>query len=212
MEARDDAVPLRVRLLAGGVDVALILTAGGVIGAATVKWTDGPLTERGWRVFTEMVTPRRVRAFGWAVRLASLPARNRRGPGKALVGIRTVDARTGGPVTLRSAVISQVVELARERLVGRVRAPTMRRHERRQAEARRRVQEVQAAHAGDPETIQAATLQAYRDTKVNCLAPLATGLPVSLVMPLTALLSPRRQTVADQLAGIVVVRDRARRQ
>ncbi len=210
MEAPDDAVPVRVRLLAGGVDLALVLAVTGMIVAPVLKWTKDPLTERVQRVFTKMMTTRRVRAFAWAVRLVSLPARNRRSPGKALVGIRTVDARSGGPVSLRSAVVGQLVELAYEQLVRRVRAPTRRRYERRRVDAERRVQEIRATHAGDSEAIQAATAQVYRDNGVNCLASFATSLPVILVMPLTALLSPRRQTVADRLAGIVVVRDRSR--
>lgn len=127
------------------------------------------------------------------------------------MGIRTVDARTGGPVTLRSAVITQLVNLAYEQLLRRVRAPARRRYKRRRVDAERRVQEIRGTHAGDSAAIQAATAQVYRDNGVNCLAPLATSMPVILVMPLTALLSPRRQTVADRLAGIVVVRDRSRR-
>lgn len=60
MEAPDDAVPVRVRLLAGGVDLALVLAVTGVIVAAVLKRTKDPLTERV-QLFTKMMTTRRVR-------------------------------------------------------------------------------------------------------------------------------------------------------
>ena len=219
MRPRHQVAPLWLRVLAGGVDVGLVLTTAGALVAAAVRWASGDfpsartervlsaLRSRSERVLSALRSP----CATWALRLggdvALLPTRNWRSPGYRLAAIRTVDARTGGPVSVRSELVGQLVTIVCERLTRRALAPVTRAHERRHEAARRRIEEARRAHEG-PEAAERAVMEAIRSEQVSCLPALATGAAPSALRALSALLSPRRQTVDERLAGVVVVRDR----
>ena len=51
-------------------------------------------------------------------------------------------------------------------------------------------------------------MELYKDEKLNPLAPCLWGLAGTSLLRLLALWSPRRQTLPDRLAGLIVVVDR----
>jgi uncharacterized RDD family membrane protein YckC len=203
MRADPDVSSIPRRTLAGTIDVVLgaFVFAGG---GAAVAWRRGSSDE--W----SLPQGRTVNAFGWALRATALLLRNRRTPGQRLLGIRRIDARTGGPVPLWAAIVRQLFDLGFERL----RRPAARRDVRRQseksAEAGRRIEELRAAHPGDTELIQEETIAIYHETGVSCVPMLLKGVAIGSLVPLTALRSPRRQTIADRLSGTVIVKERRR--
>ncbi|MBV9820319.1 MAG: hypothetical protein JOZ07_18460 [Solirubrobacterales bacterium] len=74
------------------------------------------------------LTPARGFRFGLQALglVAAVAARNWRGPGQRLLGIRRIDARTQGPVTVRSALTSRLVTMAWEAGAARVPVPGQR--------------------------------------------------------------------------------------
>ncbi len=87
-------------------------------------------------------------------------------PGQRLMGLRTVDRRTGRPVTLRRATLltglGVGVTVARARL--RAPSPASDSPERQRAgeELRREVRELREQHAREPEALEAAMMELYR--------------------------------------------------
>jgi hypothetical protein len=134
--------------------------------------------------------------------------RNWRGPGAWLFGIRRADARTGGPVTLRSAVVQRFVGQLSSVLTGEVSRRAMRENTRRMEELKPRIAEIRERHADDSGAQQRAIMELYREHKVNPLGWCAG--PAAVVAPSLAqiLLSRRRQSLQDRVAGVVWVRDR----
>jgi uncharacterized RDD family membrane protein YckC len=202
MRADPDVASIPRRALAGTVDGVLLLLGGGGGGAA-IAWR---------RDSGEWLAAQRraVTALGWAMRGTALLLRNRRTPGQRLLGIRRVDARTGGPVPLRAVIVRQLWDLGYERLQRPATRRAVRRQTERSAEARRRIEEFRATHAGDTARIQEETMAIYRETGTSCVQPLLAGVIAGWATPLTALGSPRRQTIADRASGTVIVRERRR--
>jgi len=203
------------RMCSTGIDLACVACAtGGMVGGGLLwdrirrgqmwKGMDG-IEERVTR-FQESLGWRRVQpvlAFATAV-----SRRNWRSVGMYLMDIRRADVHTGGPVTVRSALIRHlvgwgVVRLASRRLllprIGRI-----------QAQMRALHKDVEAArqqHPDDRQAEQQAIRQIYQNADVNptscCWLPL---LPV-IINGLVMLATPRHQSPADWLAGIVTVKD-----
>ena len=104
--------------------------------------------------------------------LIGIPLRNWRSPGARIVGIEMVDAHTGGPLTIRSVVISDVVGKLFAAAVRRVSQPL----EARSMAAQKRVQDLapemaalQREHAGDRAAEQKALMAFYKANGVNPL-------------------------------------------
>jgi hypothetical protein len=138
-----------------------------------------------------------------------LDGRNRRGIGARVMGIRRVDVRTGGPITLRVALIRHVVSHGCGVATGWILGPITKRSISRMEEIQPALPESQRVHADDPEALQEATSKLYRDLNVNpsasCLWP--PMLAVVFVRMLPVFLSPLRQSLPDRVAGIVAVLD-----
>jgi uncharacterized RDD family membrane protein YckC len=111
--------------------------------------------------------------------------RNWRRPGERLLGLRHVDARTGGPVTVRSALIKSSVRVVTKPL---------------QAAA------VTAAQNRRKEPTRMAEPEPQVITAAGCLTPLA----VTVAPHLPALLAPGHRSLSDRAAGVVVVVERRR--
>jgi uncharacterized RDD family membrane protein YckC len=202
MRADPDVASIPRRALAGTVDgVLLVLGWGG--GVAAIVWRRG---SGAWAPPDR----RAVTALGWAMRGAALLLRNRRTPGQRLLGIRRVDARTGGPTSLEAAIVRQVCDYGLKLLWRPATRRVSERQAERSAEATRRIAEFRATHAGDTARIQEETMAIYRETGTSCVPSLLTGIVAGWAMPLTALGSRRRQTIADRVSGIVFVRQRRR--
>jgi hypothetical protein len=136
--------------------------------------------------------------------LVTLAMPNTRGPGMRVMHIRRADARTGGPVTLRSAIIRQLVGLALGRLGVRVWRPAFERYQERSKTLAAEHQEFRRRHPDDPEA-DAAFFSSHSNTGVaSCCGAMLVPIAIQYV---TALLSPRRQNISDWVAGIVVIRE-----
>jgi hypothetical protein len=202
------------RLGAACIDVTCVLVAmAGVMGGRLLWDKRRPgdvfkdledLLER-WNRFTE--TPRWRRAGPVLSVVGTVGLRNWRSPGLRVMGIHREDVRTGGPVTMRSVLTRELAGRARGRLMRRLTGPRFERH---QAQVQALQGDVEAArrkHPDDKVAQQQAIMQVYRDAGVNpascCWWPLA-GITLDVVVVLA---TPRHQSVADWIAGIVFVRD-----
>ncbi len=148
---------------------------------------------------------RRVTGVTWGWRLAAVLLRNVRTPGQRLVGIQKVDARTGGPVSLRSAIARQLIDIGYQRVERLAFGRSLRE---RSAETHRHLQEIRAASFEHPHADENELERAARRDAVSCAPSLAKAIALSLVMPLSARLSPRGQTLGDRLSGVIVVHAR----
>ncbi len=158
-----------------------------------------------WNAFAQ--TPRWHRTGPVLAAASAIVMRNSRSPGMRLMGIHREDARSGGPVTVRSALIRQLASQAHGRLVRRVIAPRLERHQAKVQAIQPDVDAARRAHPDDKAAEQRAIRQAYREAGVNpmgyCTAPmiaLTAGWLITLAMP-------HHQSLADWVAGVVMVRD-----
>lgn len=196
------------RLGAAMIDVAIFLP---LIGLAVFGWFklrrpsrhDPPRPPR-----PPDESSRRVRLTMGAVGTAgAIGFRNGRSPGARLLGIRTVDARTGGPVSVRSVVIHQLVTHLSSSLSRELVRPLQKRESDRLRDLRPAMDEIRREHAGDTDAKNAAMMRLYTEHDVNqfrtCLWPLLSA----IVVQLPSFLTPRGQTLAEWLAGTIVIRN-----
>ena len=134
-----------------------------------------------------------------------LDSRNRRSLGARAMRIRRADALTGGPVTVRSALIRNWAQRATSAgLRGLAKRASKQSAERMQA-LRPQIKELQRAHADDTAAQQQALMRFYREHNVNPLGSCVPTLLTPVAPSLVVLFSPRQQSLQDRLAGIVWV-------
>jgi hypothetical protein len=202
--------PLRRRLAAGAIDAVVVVgPIGGALGGAAWLRT----CYRRWRGQDDGAIPelRQDRRWGTVSAAASaglqVGARNWRSPGYRALGLRRVDVRTGGPVTVRSAIIQAAVSDLLSRTIRSLIQPWQARRMERLQAIQAEMKEAQRTHAGDREAQQRALMEIFKRENVN---PLTSCLPAVLVGTLpqvTRVRSPLNQTLPERLAGTVVVRD-----
>jgi len=184
--------PIRRRLLASLIDLALALVAGILaIGAVTgVIAMRGRKDAPGVSSLTKLTSSKRVsnalRVFTFVLNVLLT---GRRGPGSRIVGIRLVDARTGGPLSLRQATLRAGSRQGWLFLVRRL-----------------------TARLGKAEQFKHRDLQSmYKENQVrpyvSCLPALAQ-LPLGLAIEAPALWTPLQQGLPDKLAGMIITSDR----
>src|SRR6202012_5414668 len=182
---------LRLRVVASCIDAACILSAWGAAIGGTALWNRrhngasevrllAPLDR--WNAWSHSRVWQRT-AVARAVALRNWPSL-----GMHLLHIHREDARTGGPVTVRSALTRHLVDQARATLVKELMVPYQRNQERMRA----RDTEVRAArrqYPNDPQAQQRATMEIYRAAGISptntCWLPAAP-----LVVEALATLSP----------------------
>lgn len=134
--------------------------------------------------------------------------RNWRGPGFRVVGLRRVDARTGGIVSVRSALIGvsfdQVWQVATRPLFG-----SRARHQRDRVSALGpQLRAVERKYADDPQARQRAVMEFYKANTVSPFAGCGWQLAGPVVSQLIIALGSRGgRTVRDRITGISVVVD-----
>jgi hypothetical protein len=133
--------------------------------------------------------------------------RNWRSPGMRVMGLRRADARTGGPVTVRSLLVRKAVVTAWQDLVRRALRPSDERFRERGKLMRADLEEARQRLADDPEALDRARREITKRYRVTPWIFCSRGLLSSTPLYLPALWSERNQTLPDRLAGIVVVRD-----
>lgn len=124
------------------------------------------------------------------------------------MGIRRVDANTGGPVSLRGVVRCQLLmQLWGSAVTVPIQRRAMRRHAERTRAVAPLVERAEQQNAGDREAVQRAVMGVYREHNITlfggCLWPLVSQ---TVVTQLPALWSPQKQTLPDRLAGAIVVK------
>ena len=196
--------PVPRRLAAGAIDAAVIflpvlaVSAGAAALHARRRRRAGEDPEP-CPAFT--VPGRWQTVFGVGGEVVQLAALNQRGPGYRALGLRRADVRTGGPVSLRGALIYGAVMVAFRRLTQLGSRPFKRRIE----AARADFKAVQRAHPDDPKARHEALREVYSRHRVNPATACAPALVGAVVTQAPALWSPLNQTLAERLAGIVVV-------
>jgi hypothetical protein len=137
--------------------------------------------------------------------------RNWRTPGDRAMGLRRVDARTGGPVSVRSALIRVAVHAASRELSRRFQSPLQQRSLERTRGLKAELKEAREIRAGDREAQKRAMAEVLNRSRVrpsaSCGRALLSGTLGSVPLYLPALWSARNQTLPERIAGIVTVRD-----
>jgi hypothetical protein len=200
------------RAAAGAIDLLVmggrLVGVAGAIGVATAKWYgDG---QPGWMA-------RWTEGDGWAhpglvdgLRSLELTGRNWRSPGMRAAGLRRVDARTRGPVSIRSAFVGLLLQTGAERISRALGQPGTERARVRRLAANDEIERMRASRPDeDPKQliIDAAAIR-QRHGASTCTWMLPRMVVRVAVEQLPALWSRRRQTLTERLAGTVVVRDR----
>ena len=151
------------------------------------------------------------RRWQLALQAALLPIeirlRNWRGPGMRVMRIRRADARTGGPVTVRSSVVRTAVVTAWRELVGAAQRPSDERFRERRRLIEADLEEARRQHPDDDAARRAAMMEVFKRHRVTPWASCVRGSLSTSLMYLPTLWSERNQTLPDRLAGIIVVRD-----
>jgi hypothetical protein len=138
--------------------------------------------------------------------------RNSRSPGARIMHIRRVDARTGGPVSVRSAIIRSLAAKAWGSLVAGLFTRFERRVQARFQTVNEQLRELRVKHAADKEALQRAQIELFKRYNVNPLASCGWILPGIAVGQLPRLFSPLHQTLPDRIAGVVIVKEPSTRQ
>lgn len=126
-----------------------------------------------------------------------------------MIGLRRVDARTGGPVSVCSALIGQVFDQAwRAATKPPFDSQTQRRQDRLSA-LESQVKALKRQHPGDPQAHHRAVMELYEANDVNPFAGCGWQLarPVGSQLAF-ALASRDGRTVRDRITGTSVVADR----
>ena len=135
--------------------------------------------------------------------------RNWRSPGFRVVGLRRVDARTGGPISVRSVLIGVLFDQARQAATRPLFRSRAHRERDRLRELAPQLKEIQHKYEADPQAQQRAMKEFYKANQVNPVAGfgwVVVGPIFSQLVLATAIRNGR--TVYDRLTRTTVVSDR----
>jgi len=208
---------LRRRALASAIDTAVFMVPVGLAaGGGTwlyMRWCSGEddsvsdLAER--LPFRRLAEPR-WRLVVWALSAPiEVGLRNWRSPGARAMGLRRVDSRTGGPVSVRSAVTRNAVNTASGELSRWVRRPSMTRFAERRDALEAELKEIRRIYPDD-ESRGRAMKEVSERRRLRVWKTCGWGLLGLAPRYLPALWSPHNQTPLDRVAGTVVIVDRDR--
>ena len=139
--------------------------------------------------------------------LLGVAFRNSRSPGARALGLRRADARTGGPVSVRSALVHVAVEAASGQMNRRTLRPFRQRAEGRLKIVNAELAELRRIHAGDDDALRHAMRDLSKRHRGMSACACGRALLGNVLLYLPALWFDRNQTLPDWIAGIVVVRD-----
>jgi len=206
----------RRRLLASLIDLIVSVFAGLALIAGGVAWAflreraqsadktvDADAIRRAgpWRLSV------RQQAILWIASMAlGVLGRNWRSPGFRLLRLRRVDVRTGGPVTIRSALIVQTCDRAWGAMSLRLTRGPLRRQRERSRERREALTEILLKCAGGPQRRQQAVASFLEENpSISSSTYLWPLLPEVLWRLLPALWVRQGRTVRDRVTGTAVV-------
>ncbi len=206
--------PIRRRLLALLIDVTLALL-GGIVAIGTytsVVTMRGRKDTPGSRSLPKIMSSKRVsitlRVFAFVLNVLLT---GRRGPGSRIVGIRLVDARTGGPVNLRQATLRAGLRQGWQLLVGKLTARLGKAEQLKHHDLQSKIEALRREHGDNSDAFQHAAMEMYRENQVrpyvSCL-PALVQLPLGLAIEAHVLWTPLHQGLPDKLAGTIIIGDR----
>jgi hypothetical protein len=139
----------------------------------------------------------------------AIAGRNWRSPGFRLIGLRRVDAHTGGVVTVRSALVGVLFDQAWQAAWRPLFTSRVKRHQTRLRALAPQLRAVQRKYRGDPEARSRALAEFYQSNPVNpaggcgwlAVGPLASQLAL-------ALSAREGRTIRDRITGTGVIADR----
>jgi 60Kd inner membrane protein len=135
--------------------------------------------------------------------------RNWRSPGFRVVGLRRVDARTGGPISVRSVLIGQLFDQVRQATTRPLFRPRAHRERDRLRELAPQLQEIQHKYEADLQAQQRAMREFYKANQVNPLAECGWLVAGPILSQLVLAIAIRNgRTAYDRLTGTIVVSDR----
>lgn len=133
-------------------------------------------------------------------------SRNWRSPGFRVLGLRRVDARTGGAITVRSALSGLLFDQAHQAATRPLFQSSVHRGQRRLRELAPSLKETEREHATDPQARQRAVTEFYEANAVHALAGCGWQLAGPIVSQLVLAMAIRdRRTVYDRVTGTIVV-------
>jgi hypothetical protein len=149
-------------------------------------------------------------ALTGALEALQLTGRNWRSPGQRAAGIRRVDARTRGPVSVRSASIALVLQRGTQRIYSALDQPANARAEARQLAASDEIERMRASRPDeDPKQLMidaAEVRQRHGASTCTWMLPRMLARPAVELLP--ALWSGRRRSLTDRASGTMFVLDR----
>jgi hypothetical protein len=137
-------------------------------------------------------------------------ARNWRSPGHRLSGLRRVDARTGGPVSVHSALAGVLYDQTSRALVQVLFGSPAQRQRSRVRALEPELQAIRREHAGDAEALKRATFELYKANRINALDGCGwqlVGIGVSIGIDVLG--GRGGQTLRDRVTrtAVILVRD-----
>jgi hypothetical protein len=134
--------------------------------------------------------------------------RNSRGLAFRLLRLRRVDARTGGPVSVGSALVGELFDSAWRAVTGRLFRSVTSGERDRIAALRPQMKEIERKYTDDPDGRRRAVIDFYSTNQVNpaarCARPLLQAMIANLLL---ALWTPQGQSTRDRLTRTVLVVD-----
>lgn len=139
----------------------------------------------------------------------TVAGRNWRGPGFRVLGLRRVDAHTGGTVRVPSALRGACFDQAQQTAASQLFGSRARRERDRINALAPELRGVQREFAGDPHARQRAGMEFYKANEVTPFAGCGWQLAGPIVSQLVLALGTREgRTVRDRLTGTSVILDR----
>jgi hypothetical protein len=135
--------------------------------------------------------------------------RNWRSPGFRVLGLRRVDACTGGPIGVRSVVVGMLFDRVRQAATRQLFRSRARRARDRLSELAPKLTEIEREHATDPQARQRAVAEFYKANAVHPSAGCGWQLAGPMLSQLVLAIAIRDgRTVYDRLTGTIVIVDR----
>ena len=138
----------------------------------------------------------------------AIAGRNWRSPGFRLIGLRRVDAHTGGVVTVRSALIGVLFDQAWQAASRSLFRSRVKRHRTRLRALAPQLRAAEREYRGDPQARARARTEFYRSNPVNLAGGCGWLVAGPVVSHLARALSSREgRTIRDRVTGTGVIVD-----
>lgn len=135
--------------------------------------------------------------------------RNWRSPGFRVLGLRRVDASTGGPVSIRSVMIGMLFDQARQAATKPLFGSRAERQRDRMAELQPKLKEIEQTYATDRQARHRAVMEFYEANEVKPFAGCGWQVAGPILSQLVLAITIRnRRTIYDRVTGTIVIRDR----